>query len=110
MMSETEILVKLLEVTGHWISTKELDRVLLEVWGNDHDAKMHCNSMLRRGLIDYHCDGDWTIDITLEELELEKLEEELESEEDDQPGPTTSVHGSDGSDGLRRRYRRPPQF
>jgi hypothetical protein len=51
-----------------WIDTKDLDRIMLEIWGNDYDRGMHCNSMMRRGLIDYHCDGDWSVDFTEEEL------------------------------------------
>lgn len=69
-MDEVKILLALLDRAGPsgWITTKELDAVLLEQWGNEYDAGMHCNSMMRRGLIDYHCDGDWSIDVTREEL------------------------------------------
>lgn len=79
-MKEKDILLKLLEAgkpdsLRTWITTKELDAILLQEWGNDYDAKMHCNSMLRRGLIDYWCDGDWSIDITKEEIEEEYKEE-----------------------------------
>lgn len=66
-MHERDILLRLLS-KGNWITTKELDAILLECWGNKYDAGMHCNSMMRRGLIDYHCDNDWEICITYEEL------------------------------------------
>lgn len=67
MADEVKILRRLLSI-GEWVTTKQLDAILLEEWGNEYDARMHCNSMMRRGLIDYHCDGDWSIDVTLEEL------------------------------------------
>lgn len=68
-MDERKILLALLDKSGGgWITTKELDAVLLEQWGNEYDAGMHCNSLMRRGLIDYFCDGDWRIEITREEL------------------------------------------
>lgn len=47
--------------SNNWITTRELDRILLEVWGNDYDAKMCCNSMMLNGYIDYYCDGDWQL-------------------------------------------------
>lgn len=52
---------------GRWIDTKDLDAILIEVFGDEHG--LACNSMMRRGLIDYHCDGDWSVDFTREELE-----------------------------------------
>ena len=70
---EIDVLRRLLE-NGYWITTKELDAILLEVWGNEYDAGMHCNSMMRRGLIDYRMDGDWEILVTLEELNEEEAE------------------------------------
>jgi len=51
---------------GSWITTKELDAIMEEVWGEEHG--LACNSMMRRGLIDYHCDGDWSIEFTEEDL------------------------------------------
>ena len=50
---------KLLEHGSEWITTKKLDALLLEVWENEYDAGMCCNSMLRQGWIDYFCDGDF---------------------------------------------------
>jgi Zn ribbon nucleic-acid-binding protein len=74
MDKELLVLRRLLE-EGSWITTKKLDSILLEIWGNEYDRAMHCNSMMRRGLIDYHCDGDWSIDFTEEDLiEWEKRE------------------------------------
>ena len=63
-----------------WITTKELDSILEEEWGNKHDAGMHCNSMMRRGLIDYHCDGDWSLDYT--EAYSEQWENEVADSQD----------------------------
>lgn len=60
------------------ITTKELDSILLEEWGNEYDAKMHCNSMLRRGLIDYCCDGDWSVEFSTEDVEEWELESDME--------------------------------
>jgi hypothetical protein len=68
MGNDEKVLRKLLEY-GQWIETKQLDALLLEVWGNEHDASMHCNSLMRRGWIDYCCDGDWQIEFDQEELE-----------------------------------------
>ncbi len=53
---------------GEWITTKKLDAILLEVWGNKYDAGMCCNSFMRHGFIDYFCDGDWRIEIREEDL------------------------------------------
>ena len=58
--TEFELLHKLLE-NGGWITTKKLDSMLLEFWGNEYDAGMHCNSLMRRGWIDYRMDGDWEL-------------------------------------------------
>jgi hypothetical protein len=69
-MNEVDILRKLLEVSsGACLTTRKLDEILLECWGNKHDAMMHCNSMMRRGLIDYEGDGDWLFFFTKEELD-----------------------------------------
>jgi hypothetical protein len=72
-MNEKAILMKLIDACsgGTIIETKVLDKILLEEHGNKYDAGMHCNSMLRRGLIDYQGDGDWEIFVTKEELEDE---------------------------------------
>jgi len=50
MDNEEKVLRKLLAV-GEWFNTKQLDAVLLEVWGNAYDAGMHCNSLMKRGFI-----------------------------------------------------------
>jgi hypothetical protein len=68
MANECEILRRLLKI-GRYVTTKQLDAILLEFWGNEYDAQMHCNSMMRRGLIDYESDGDWEILISEQELE-----------------------------------------
>lgn len=57
---------------GQWITTKKLDEILFEVWGNKYDAGMCCNSFMRQGLIDYAGDGDW--EILVEPYELDFLE------------------------------------
>ncbi len=77
MTKDEEVLRKLI-AAGMWITTKQLDQILLEVWSNEYDAKMHGNSLMRRGFIDYYCDGDWKVEITLEELE-EIVEENNEN-------------------------------
>lgn len=72
-MHERDILQKLLNASsGGWITTKELDKILLECNENANDAHLHCNSMMRRGLIDYHSDGDWEILVTQADLDEEK--------------------------------------
>lgn len=68
-MNERDILIELIEL-GH-VSTKKLDIILEKAWGNKRDAQMHCNSMLKRGLIDYMGDGDWEVCITLADLDCE---------------------------------------
>jgi hypothetical protein len=68
---ELVCLKKLLATGSHWITTKELDKILQEVWGDEHG--LACNSMMRRGTIDYHCDGDWSIEFTADDLEDEPL-------------------------------------
>jgi hypothetical protein len=72
-MNERDILFQLIEAAGqsNCLSTDMLDSILKNAWGNDYDAGMHCNSMMRRGLIDCIEDGDWEICITREELEEE---------------------------------------
>ena len=68
-VDETALLIKLWHI-GRYVTTQQLNAALLEAWGGDkHNAGMHCNSMLRRGLIDYVGEGDWEILPTLEELE-----------------------------------------
>jgi hypothetical protein len=68
--NDEKALRKLLAI-GEWFTTAQLDAVLLEVWENTYDAGMHCNSLMRRGFIDYKCDGDWKLDIT--EFELNEI-------------------------------------
>jgi hypothetical protein len=53
---------------GEWTTTKELDVTLLEVWGNKYDAGMCCNSFMRDGFIEYFCDGDWRVNLVLDDL------------------------------------------
>lgn len=70
-MNEKDIILKLLDraEAGGWMDRGVLDVVLLECWGNEHDARMHCNSMMRRGFLDYYGDGDYKILVTREEME-----------------------------------------
>ena len=69
-MKEIDILRKLVE-KGMYITTKELDRILLEWCGNKYDAGMWCNLLMQHGFIDYEGDGDWEIFVTKEDLEDE---------------------------------------
>jgi hypothetical protein len=68
--NDEKALRKLLKLS-EWFTTAQLDTILLEVWGNTYDAGMHCNSLMRRGFIDYMSDGDWKLEIT--EFELNEL-------------------------------------
>lgn len=69
MKDEKDLLQKLVE-HGRWITTRELDAIILEWWDkNPYNASKHCNSLMRRGLINYCNDGDWEILITSEDLD-----------------------------------------
>lgn len=59
---EKNILKKLIENSDDgWIETKKLDEILNSFYKKNHDAAMHCNSLMRRGLIEYFGDGEWKI-------------------------------------------------
>lgn len=53
-----------------YISTKRLDTIIAEWLGSTSNVVLQCNSLMRRGLIDYVGDGDWRVLITKEELEM----------------------------------------
>jgi hypothetical protein len=67
MKNEKDLLLKLAK--NQWLTTNQLDTILQEWHGNIYDANMHCNSLMRRGFIDYCSDGDWKILISIEDLE-----------------------------------------
>ncbi len=68
MDKEKEIMLKICE-NGGWMTTKVLDAILLEAWGDYYNAAMHCNYLMRKGLINYHPDGDWEVLFTKEDIE-----------------------------------------
>lgn len=68
-MSKDEIVLRKLYEAGEWISTKKLDAIFLEVWGDKQNAGMHCNSLMHRGFIDYAGDGEWRTDIEKEDFD-----------------------------------------
>jgi hypothetical protein len=83
MILEEKVLRRLMEISsGGWFTTKQLDSILEEEWlaagRTKYDAQMHCNSMMRRGLIDYRMDGEWELLVTEEELDEMVAENEQE--------------------------------
>lgn len=75
---ETEIRVvkRLLALGSRYVHRRTLMPLLVEEWGgNEADAGMHLNSMMRRGLIDYEDDGDWEVLVT--EADLQEWLDEL---------------------------------
>lgn len=79
-MNEIDILRKLINASNsNCLSTKCLDHILEEAWGDKYNAGMHCNSMMRRGIIDYIGDDDWEILVTKEDLDSEEQSRKEES-------------------------------